>query len=107
MNQALFLQHCQCHVTIGWHCAHSRLCKYTLNFGSLEGMPSSLSRAQDQDFCFDNVDAGASLTYPQQAGDLKKGGYVMIKEHPCKIVELSSSKTGKHGHAKVHFVGID
>merc|ERR1719473_817757 len=31
----------------------------------------------------------------------------MIKEHPCKIVELSSSKTGKHGHAKVHFVGID
>ncbi|KAG7495502.1 eukaryotic translation initiation factor 5A-1 [Solea senegalensis] len=26
---------------------------------------------------------------------------------PCKIVEMSTSKTGKHGHAKVHLVGID
>jgi len=32
----------------------------------------------------------------------------MIKEsHPCKIVETSTSKTGKHGSAKVHFVGLD
>ena len=26
---------------------------------------------------------------------------------PCKIVEMSTSKTGKHGHAKVHMVAID
>ena len=25
----------------------------------------------------------------------------------CKVVEVSTSKTGKHGHAKCHFVGID
>lgn len=31
----------------------------------------------------------------------------MIKGRPCKIVEMSTSKTGKHGHAKVHMVGID
>jgi len=31
----------------------------------------------------------------------------MIKSRPCKIVEMSTSKTGKHGHAKVHLVGID
>ena len=31
----------------------------------------------------------------------------MIKDRPCKIVEMSTSKTGKHGHAKVHIVGID
>merc|ERR1712189_118827 len=30
-----------------------------------------------------------------------------IKNRPCKIVEMSTSKTGKHGHAKVHLVGID
>nr|AKT94882.1 eukaryotic translation initiation factor 5A4 [Populus tomentosa] len=24
-----------------------------------------------------------------------------------KVVEVSTSKTGKHGHAKCHFVGID
>uniref|UniRef100_A0A673VL92 Eukaryotic translation initiation factor 5A n=1 Tax=Salmo trutta TaxID=8032 RepID=A0A673VL92_SALTR len=27
--------------------------------------------------------------------------------HPCKIVEMSTSKTGKHGHAKVNMMGID
>ncbi|CAB1433226.1 unnamed protein product [Pleuronectes platessa] len=31
----------------------------------------------------------------------------MIKDRPCKIVEMSTSKTGKHGHAKVHLVGLD
>ncbi|VWU53187.1 eukaryotic translation initiation factor 5A, putative, partial [Hepatocystis sp. ex Piliocolobus tephrosceles] len=32
---------------------------------------------------------------------------VMLKEHPCKVVDYSTSKTGKHGHAKAHIVGID
>ena len=32
---------------------------------------------------------------------------MVIKNRPCKIVEMSTSKTGKHGHAKVHLVGID
>lgn len=31
----------------------------------------------------------------------------MLKGFPCKIMEMSTSKTGKHGHAKVHLVGID
>lgn len=31
----------------------------------------------------------------------------MIKNRPCKVVEMSTSKTGKHGHAKVHYVGLD
>lgn len=31
----------------------------------------------------------------------------MIKNRPCKIVDMSTSKTGKHGHAKVHLVAID
>jgi translation elongation factor IF5A len=33
--------------------------------------------------------------------------HVVIKGRPCKIVEMSTSKTGKHGHAKVHLVAID
>lgn len=30
-----------------------------------------------------------------------------ILARPCKIVEMSTSKTGKHGHAKVHMVALD
>jgi len=41
------------------------------------------------------------------AGELRKGSHVMIKEHPCKVCEISTSKTGKHGHAKCHIVALD
>merc|ERR1712190_637550 len=30
-----------------------------------------------------------------------------IKGHPCKCAEVSTSKTGKHGHAKAHIVALD
>ncbi|XP_058472075.1 eukaryotic translation initiation factor 5A-1-like [Solea solea] len=59
------------------------------------------------DESFDIVDSGASLTYPMQCSALRKNGHVMLKGHPCKIVDMSTSKTGKHGHAKVHLVGVD
>lgn len=52
-------------------------------------------------------ESGASNTYPQQCSALRKNGYVVMKNRPCKIVEMSTSKTGKHGHAKVHLVGLD
>merc|ERR1712137_1368123 len=53
------------------------------------------------------TDAGAALTYPQQAGELRKGSHVMIKGHACKVAEITTSKTGKHGHAKAHIVALD
>jgi translation initiation factor 5A len=31
------------------------------------------------------ADAGASKTYPQQAGTIRKNGYIVIKGRPCKV----------------------
>merc|ERR1712070_475321 len=63
--------------------------------------------ADEDEPTFETADAGAAHTYPQQAGELRKGSHVMIKGHPCKVAEVTSSKTGKHGHAKCHIVALD
>jgi len=49
----------------------------------------------------------AADTTPAQCSSLRKGGYVMLKGNPCKIIDMSTSKTGKHGHAKVNMAGVD
>jgi len=61
----------------------------------------------EEEITFHSGDAGASDTIPIKAGSCKKGVHVMIKGFPCKVIEVSTSKTGKHGHAKVNITGID
>ncbi|CED82418.1 eukaryotic translation initiation factor 5a-2 [Phaffia rhodozyma] len=61
----------------------------------------------EHDHDFVGGSAGASLTYPIQCSALRKGGHVVIKGRPCKIIDMSTSKTGKHGHAKVHLIATD
>ena len=39
-------------------------------------------------------------------GELKPGNFIVIDNEPCKIVEMSKAKTGKHGSAKAHVVAI-
>jgi len=56
---------------------------------------------------FDNAASGASTTIPAQASSIKKNGYMVIKGRPARVVDTSTSKTGKHGSAKVHFTAID
>jgi len=66
-----------------------------------------MSEDESHNQTFEQASAGASLTYPMQCSALRKNGHVVIKGRPCKIVDMSTSKTGKHGHAKVHLVAID
>lgn len=40
------------------------------------------------------------------AGTLKDGSYINIDGIPCKIASTDTSKSGKHGHAKVRIVAI-
>ncbi|XP_052821125.1 eukaryotic translation initiation factor 5A-like [Mya arenaria] len=56
---------------------------------------------------FNQGESGSAQTIPKQCSSLRKGQFVCIKGHACKIVEMSTSKTGKHGHAKVHLVAIE
>ncbi|PIN96709.1 translation initiation factor IF-5A, partial [Candidatus Micrarchaeota archaeon CG10_big_fil_rev_8_21_14_0_10_60_32] len=41
-----------------------------------------------------------------QMGDLKVGKYVLVDEHPCRVVSMDKSKPGKHGSAKINIVAI-
>ena len=62
----------------------------------------------DEDYSIEGAgDAGAAHTQPMEAGQIRKGGFIMIKGNPCKVVDVSTSKTGKHGHAKCHFVATN
>ena len=40
------------------------------------------------------------------AKELKGGKYVLIDDIPCRIVEIESSKPGKHGAAKMRITAI-
>jgi translation initiation factor 5A len=63
--------------------------------------------SDSEQYAMESADAGASATIPMEAGQVKKGGYMMIKGKPCKILSISVSKTGKHGHAKCNFLATD
>merc|ERR1712121_206107 len=81
------------------------LSRFSLASPRLQHTSSTMSEELTHDF--EGGDSGASTVYPAQCSSLRKNGFVVIKGRPCKIVEMSTSKTGKHGHAKVHLVAID
>ena len=62
----------------------------------------AMADTHEEDHEFEGTSSGASDTFPQQCSALRKNGFVVIKGKACKIVEMTTSKTGKHGHAKVN-----
>lgn len=63
--------------------------------------------SDDDQPTFEGQGAGSAETYPQKASACRQGSMLMIEGHPCKIISMSISKTGKHGHAKCKFMAID
>merc|ERR1711934_736236 len=58
-------------------------------------------------FDIETTDSGAAAVASVEAGQIRAGGYIMIKGKPCKVKNVSVSKTGKHGHAKCKFAASD
>jgi len=56
---------------------------------------------------YDDAGEAQDGCQPLQASAFRKGTNIVLKDHPCKVVDMSTSKTGKHGHAKINFTGID
>jgi len=52
-------------------------------------------------------ESGVALTTPMRASNIKKGGYVMLKGHPCRVTTVEHIKNGKHGKAKNAVQGVD
>jgi translation initiation factor 5A len=59
----------------------------------------------NEEYC--NSQSGASLTRPEQCGKLRIGGHIVISGKPCKIMEMTKAKNGKHGSAKAHIIALD
>ena len=47
-----------------------------------------------------------AVSKPVDLGTLKVGSYVIVDNEPCRIVDLTKSKPGKHGSAKARVVAI-
>jgi translation initiation factor 5A len=46
------------------------------------------------------------VSKPVDVGSLREGGYIIVDGEPCRIVEITKSKPGKHGSAKARIVAI-
>lgn len=62
--------------------------------------------SEDNDF--EKGDSGASTTELAEAGRMKPGSLIMMKEqYPCKVTAFSTAKPGKHGSAKAMITAKD
>ena len=66
---------------------------------TLHSLSPFLSSMEEQ---FGYGDADAAKSHPTRCSSLRKGGYVLLKGHPCRLVEKCTAAPGKHGPAKVY-----
>jgi len=42
----------------------------------------------------------------KEAKQFRKGDFIMIDDVPCRVVDISLSKPGKHGSAKARIIAV-
>ena len=67
-----------------WEPGNSDLWESAAFGGRFFGPAWEMSDSEEHHF-ESKADAGASKTYPQQAGTIRKNGYIVIKGRPCKV----------------------
>lgn len=65
---------------------------------------SSSEMSSDEEF---HKEVEGGQIKPSKIGNLSKGDHILIKGYPCKIIEVTKSKPGKHGHAKANVTATD
>jgi len=45
-------------------------------------------------------------TKMESVGSLQKGSYVVLEEAACRVVDIQTSKPGKHGHSKIKLTAV-
>jgi hypothetical protein len=84
-------------------------CEITLvyKFGKISNIILKMATfSSDSESSGDHSNFDNDMT-PIQASQLRKNDIVVLKGKPCRLVEINTSKPGKHGHSKIHFVGLD
>lgn len=57
---------------------------------------------------FEQGDSGASINELAEAGRMKPGSLIIMKDvYPCKVTAFSTAKPGKHGSAKAMITAKD
>eukprot|EP00300_Choanocystis_sp_HF-7_P001718 c11380_g1_i2.p2 GENE.c11380_g1_i2~~c11380_g1_i2.p2 ORF type:complete len:126 (-),score=28.10 c11380_g1_i2:352-684(-) len=65
-----------------------------------------MSVPYDEELFEDVAPTGLDITRVE-AGQIRKGEHIVIRGCPCRVVEVTVSKTGKHGHAKCAITALD
>ena len=62
----------------------------------------NMAETDGHDVHFESADAGASLTYPQAAGTVRKNGFLVIKGRPCKVCLCALASTNLEQTCTLH-----
>jgi translation initiation factor 5A len=73
----------------------------------VESQSSGSDSESDYEQEFDQSTSGASDATPKPANTLKKGQYIVVDNKPCKVIDVTFSKNGKHGHSKANYIATD